>query len=246
MAEHEDKGRLEMISTRWTLLNRAHKGAGDVGPDAIAQAQSQLLDQYEGAVKRYLLGALKDAEAADDLFQEFAYRFLHGDFRGANPDKGRFRDYLKGVVSHMVADFCKRRQRQPQGLPEKFPEPEAAPTPQMDALFQESWRDELLAKTWLALQEMERATGQPFHTVLRYRADHPELRSPELAAGLAEKMQKMITAAGVRQLVHRAREKFADLLRTEVQATVAGDDPEDVEDELRDLGLAVYLGTGRE
>lgn len=243
MADHDDKGRLEMISTKWTLLKRAHQGADGAG--AAAAAQAQLLDRYGGAVRRYLLGSLKDAEAADDLFQDFACRFLHGDFHGANPDKGRFRDYLKGVVSHMVADFCKRRQKQPQGMPENFPEPEAAPA-QLDQLFQESWRDELLSKAWLALEEMERTTGQPFYTVLRFRADHPELRSPELASGLSEKLQKPITAAGVRQLVHRAREKFADLLRDKVQASLSSDDPDDLEAELRDLGLAVYLGTSRE
>jgi RNA polymerase sigma-70 factor (ECF subfamily) len=241
MAEPYDKGRLESISTKWTLLKRAHAGAGAAGNlQAAAQAQAELLNRYGGAVRRYMLGSLKDPEAADDLFQDFACRFLRGDFQGANPDKGRFRDFLKGVVSHMVADFCKRRQRQPMGLPEKFPEPAAAPE-QVDQLFQESWRDELLAKAWLALEEMERTTAQPFYTVLRFRADHPELRSPELAAGLSEKLQKPITAAGVRQLVHRAREKFADLLRDKVQASIASDDPDDLEAELRELGLAPYL-----
>jgi RNA polymerase sigma-70 factor (ECF subfamily) len=241
MADHDDKGRLEMISTRWSLLNRAHATG-----DEVADAQAQLLERYGGALRRYLLGSLKDAEAADDLFQEFACRFLRGDLRGASPAKGRFRDYLKGVVSHMVADYWNRRYRQPQGLPENFPEPEAAPAPQLDQLFQESWRDELLSQTWLALEEMERITGQPFHTVLRYRADHPELRSPELASALAQKLQKPLTAAGVRQIVHRAREKFSELLRAKVQATLSSDDPDDLESELRDLGLLVYLGTGRE
>jgi len=236
MNNHDEKSRLETISTRWTLLHRAH-----AGEDAAAQAQSQLLESYGGAVRRYLLGSLRDAEAADDLFQEFAIRFLHGDFRGANPGKGRFRDYLKGVVSHMVADFYWRKQRQPQELPEKYPEPAAAPEAGLDQLFQESWRDELLARCWIALAEMEKTTGQPFHSVLRFRADHPDLRSPELADALSRQLEKPITAANVRQLIHRAREKFAERLRTEVQASLDSDDPDDVDAELRDLGLLVYL-----
>ena len=244
MADHDDRARLEMISTRWTLLNRAHQKTDDEGQDdAVARAQAQLLDRYGGSVRRYLLGSLRNPEAADDLFQEFAYRFLHGDFRGANPHKGRFRDYLKGVVSHMVADFHRRRQRQPQGLPENFPEPAAAPS-EVDQLFQESWRDELLARTWLALDKMDQDTGQSFHAVLRYRADHPKLRSPELAVGLTEKLGKPITAVGVRQLVHRARERFAELLRAEVQASLDSDDPDDLQAELQELGLLVYLGNG--
>ncbi len=237
MAQDGDEVRLDLISTRWTLLQRAHKGAGPV----LAAAQSQLLERYGGAIQRYLMGALKNPDAVHDLFQDFACRFLHGDFRGACAEKGRFRDFLKGVVSHMVADYCKRRQRQPLGLPEKFPEPAASSDSENDRLFQESWRDELLAKTWLALEEVERTTNQPFFTVLRFRADHPDLRSPELASGLGEKLQKPLTAPAVRQWLHRAREKFADLLRAQVVDSLASDDPDDLDDELRDLGLSGYL-----
>ena len=232
-----EDGRLEQIATRWTLLHRAHEGAADM----IAQAQAQLLDRYGGAIRRYLLGALRDEEAADDLFQEFAYRFLHGDFRGACREKGRFRDFIKGVMSHMVADACNRRKRLPQGLPENFPEPVASSDSERDRLFQESWRDELLAKTWQKLEEAEVSSGQPFYTVLRFRADHPELRSPELASQLSERLAKPLTAPGVRQLLHRARESFAELLRAQVRDSLAGDDPEEMEQELQDLGLAGYL-----
>jgi DNA-directed RNA polymerase specialized sigma24 family protein len=237
MAESRETPRLDMISTRWTLLNRAFQGGGD----AAAAAQAAILERYGGAVQRYLRGALKDADAADDLFQEFAYRFLHGDLRGACPEKGRFRDYLKAVISHQVADHFKRRQRQHPVLPEKFPEPAAPAESDLDRLFQESWREQLLAKTWEALAELERTTGQPFFTVLRFRADNPELRSPDMAARLEEILKKPLTSAGVRQLLHRAREKFAELLQQIVTASLDSDDPEQVDQELEELGLLVYV-----
>ena len=154
-------------------------------------------------MRRYLIGAVRDADAADDLFQDFAYRFLRGDFRNAHPERGRFRDYLKGVIAHLTADFHKRRQRQHPNLPQDFPEPAADGAGDLDRQFQESWRDEVLARTWQSLADAEKLTGQPFHTVLRFRADHPEMRSPELARQLAETMQRPLTAAGVRQLLHR-------------------------------------------
>jgi RNA polymerase sigma factor (sigma-70 family) len=234
----DEPARLEAISTRWTLLERAHQG----GEDEAAAARAHLLDSYGGAVRRYLLGALRDPDAADELFQEFAYRFLHGDFRSANPERGRFRDYLKGVISHLTADFHKRRQRQLPNLPADFPEPAAEPT-DVDRVFHESWRDDLLARTWQSLAEAEKLTGQPFHTVLRFRADHPEMRSPELAHQLAETMQRPLTAAGVRQLLHRAREKFADLLKQHVLASLSSDDPDELIEELGDLGLLAYVQT---
>jgi RNA polymerase sigma-70 factor (ECF subfamily) len=235
----EEPARLEAISTRWTLLDRAHHG----DDEAAAAARARLLDSYGGAVRRYLLGALRDPDAADDLFQEFAYRFLHGDFRTAQPERGRFRDFLKGVISHLTADYYKRKQRKHPNLPQDFPEPAADSVGGLDREFQESWRDELLARTWKSLAEAEKLTGQPFHTVLRFRADHPELRSAELARQLAETMQRPLTAAGVRQMLHRGRAKFADLLKQHVLASLSSDDPDELNDELRDLGLLVYVQT---
>jgi DNA-directed RNA polymerase specialized sigma24 family protein len=229
--------RLDLISTRWTLLERAHHGS----EDAAGQARAHLLERYGGAVRRYLLGASKNADAADDLFQDFAYRFLHGDFKGACPEKGRFRDFLKGVLVHQVADFCKRRGKQLPNLPRDFPEPAAPQENELNQLFLESWRDDLLARTWQSLADLEKLTGKPLHTILRYRANHPELRSPELAEQLAALLERTLTAVGVRQLLHRAREQFAELLRQHVAASLAGDDPEDVNQELQDLGLLPYV-----
>ena len=86
---------LSRIETHWTAVFRR------TGPAAeAAEAQAALMRRYGGAVHRYLLASLRDAEAADDLSQEFALRFLRGDFRNADPGKGRFRDFLKRAVYH--------------------------------------------------------------------------------------------------------------------------------------------------
>jgi DNA-directed RNA polymerase specialized sigma24 family protein len=233
----DDASRLDLISTHWTMFDRAHHASDE----EAAAARSQLLARYGGAVRRYLLGAVQDPDTADDLFQEFAYRFLHGDYRGASPERGRFRSFLKGVISHLVADFCNRRKRQMPGLPEDIAEPAAPSSSESDRLFLESWRDELLVKSWESLAEVEARTGQGFHTVLRYRVDHPSLRSPELALEVGKLLNRPLTAAAVRQLLHRAREKFGEVLRQHVAASLTSDDPEELERELSDLGLLHYL-----
>ena len=92
---------LSRISTPWTLLGRAHGGA----EDRAADARRLLLHRYCGAAYRYLRGALGDDDAATDLLQEFVLRFLRGDFRRADPGSGRFRDYLKASLIHLVADY---------------------------------------------------------------------------------------------------------------------------------------------
>ena len=211
MADHDDKGRLEMISTSWTLLDRAHQGADDAGMDAVAQAQAQLLERYGGAVRRYLLGSLKDAEAADDLFQEFAVSFSARRFPRRQSSEGAFPRFPQGGrIAHGGRPLQTPATPTP-GTPEKFPEPAAPAVPLLDELFQESWRDELLAKTWLALGEMERTTGQPFHSVLRFRADHPRaaFRGPgQRPVGKAAKTdhgpRRSPTAASGKRKVRRA------------------------------------------
>ena len=47
-------------------------------PDAADDRWVTLLQRYQGVVYRYLLGSLRDADAADELFQEFALRCLQG------------------------------------------------------------------------------------------------------------------------------------------------------------------------
>lgn len=61
---------LSRIETNWTAVFRAHQGQ----PVEAAAAQAALVERDGGAVHRYLLASLHDAEAADDLAQEFALR----------------------------------------------------------------------------------------------------------------------------------------------------------------------------
>jgi RNA polymerase sigma-70 factor (ECF subfamily) len=237
--DQEDPNRhLSRISTLWTVVCRAHGG-----PDgAAAAAQQELWQRYSKAVYRYLLGALRDPDAADEVTQEFAVCLLRGEFHRASAAKGRFRDFLKGVLYNLIADYHQRRRRQPRPLPEAGLEP-PDPTPSSadaDRQFLESWREELLNRAWRALEQIQQRTGQPFHTVLRFRAENVGLRSAEVAEQLGSRLGKPVTADWVRQTLHRAREKFADLLLQEVMQTL--DDPtvEQVEQELIDVGLLDY------
>jgi RNA polymerase sigma-70 factor (ECF subfamily) len=101
----------------------------------------------------------------------------------------------------------------------------------------------LLGRAWQALAEVEAQTGQPFHTLLRLRVDQPNLRSTELAEHLSTKLGKPISAAGVRQTLHRARDHFADLLLDEVVQSLGRSAEEDLEQELIELNLLSYCQT---
>src|SRR5437667_9614348 len=131
--------RLSQISTLWTMLLRAHESPGD----AARSARHALLQRYGRAAYRYLIGAVHDSEAAKELAQELAVRFLRGDFHRADPGRGRFRDYLKSALIHLVTDFRRSQQRKPRPLDHDTPAPKFE-DPDDDAVFLAGWRAELL------------------------------------------------------------------------------------------------------
>jgi RNA polymerase sigma factor (sigma-70 family) len=200
-----------------------------------------LMCRYAGAVHRYLLKALKDPDAADELDQEFALRFLRGDFRNSDPNRGRFRDYVKRAVQNLINDHY-RRKRPALSLDARTPEPTAADTglPDFEQQFIESWRKDLLERAWDSLAELEKNTGQPYHTVLRSKVSHPDLTSDKLATQLSTKLKKSYSAGAVRQTLQRSREKYVDYLLTEVRASLHNPTRDEVEQELIDLNLLHY------
>jgi RNA polymerase sigma-70 factor (ECF subfamily) len=229
--------RLSLIPTLWSLVFRAHQES----VRAASPARQQLLERYGGAVYRYLRRVLHDGDAADEVYQEFAVHLLHGDLRGADPQRGRFRNFVKGTLFHLIGGFRRAQRRWPGPLPQD----EAAVATQTDAVdsdrqFVASWCDELLARAWGLLAELESETGQSLYTVLRFRADHPEIRSPEMARQLAIQLGRPFTAVAVRQTLHRAREKFADVLLNEVFHSLENPTAEQVKEELAELGLLTY------
>jgi RNA polymerase sigma-70 factor (ECF subfamily) len=230
--------RLSLIPTQWSIVRRANQDS----PEEARVARQQLLERYGDAIQRYLRSALNDPHAADEVYQEFALQLVHGKLRGADPQRGRFRYFVKGTLFHLIADYRNQQRKWPGPLPADAADLLAGTSEeaQSDGLFVESWRDELLSRAWSALAGYEAQTGQPLHAVLRFRADRPDMKSPQLAEALAAQWGKPLTAVGVRQTLHRAREKFAALLLEEVVHSLENAGPEQLEEELAELGLLDY------
>jgi RNA polymerase sigma-70 factor (ECF subfamily) len=238
MAASNPEQHLSQIATLWSIVNRA----GGQENREVTAARQRLLQRYGGAVQRYLLGALRDAEAADELTQEFALRFMDGKYKGADRERGRFRNFIKGVLSHLIADHFRRLQSRPRPLPldgENLSDPGTDPA-DPDPLFVENWRQALLGRAWQLLADVEAETGQPFHTVLRLRVDQPELRSPQMAELVSARLGRTVSAESFRQTLHRARDRFADLLLDEVAQTLGDAVDDDLEQELIELNLLTY------
>jgi RNA polymerase sigma-70 factor (ECF subfamily) len=234
MAKRDSNDFLGQISTLWSLVIDAHQGPDD----AMAEARQLLLARYGGAAQRYLLGAVRDEDAATELYHEFAKRFLSGDFHRADPEKGRFRNFLKSSLFYLVVKFKKKRRKE---VPLVVDPVDRSPSPDnSEEDFVQNWRAELLARAWERLAIIQEQTGQPYHTVLRFRADNPNLTAAAMAERLAAVLGRPITVAAARQVLHRARQKFAAELLDEVVQSLRSPAFEQVEEELIDLDLLRY------
>jgi RNA polymerase sigma-70 factor (ECF subfamily) len=235
---------LAQFSTHWSNIFRARGGEGD----AAMAARNALLLRYIEVVLRYLRAVLRDPRVVDHVCSNFAVRVLESDrlFQNADPQRGRFRDYLKAVLQHMIADYYRQEARDHKQCQRLSGEHELADPASLleeqDQDFVRCWREELIKWVWRQLDQRDQKTGQKHALLLRLQAKKPETRSTQLAELLSEKMGKPFTAAGVRQILHRAREMFGELLVAEVARSLQVDpgDPDGnsrVEEELIDLGL---------
>lgn len=235
------QSQLTHISTLWSLVFKAH--AAD--PAIARSSQAKLIERYAPALHQYLLAVLHDPHAADEVFQEFTLRLLRGSFAAAHPERGRFRDYLKAAITHLIVDFRRRQQRHRQERKiESVVEAvsESAIAFDSDRAFLESWRQELLSRTWDRLAEHEHRTGQPYFQILRLRSEHPQADSTALAALLSQQLRlpQPITSVNARKLLQRARQQFSDALLDEVEQSLRNPALDELEQELIDLALYEY------
>ena len=235
-ADQQISLRLDRVATRWTLVLRA----GDTADPNALEARRLLVLRYAPAIRSYVAALVRDEELADELAHEIVLRLLQGQFRGADPARGRFRDYLKVAIKNAVRNYWRRAER--------------ARTAQVDieqaALAQEAdestwlsrWRNNLLEVCWDRLREYEQQhPGNIYYAVLRARTRYPEASSQELAEKLAVELQRPIRPDAVRQTLKRARAKFAEFLIDEVADGLADPTPQRIEEELVALGLYAYV-----
>ncbi|MEM8680744.1 MAG: sigma-70 family RNA polymerase sigma factor [Planctomycetota bacterium] len=232
-----ERDRLSRIDTLWSVVKRAH-----TGEEADSRrAQEELLDRYGGAIRRYLIGALRDETLADELYQEFALRFVKGAYATADPERGRFRAFLKTILSRLVIEHHRKRQRRKSiQMGSAVVEPVTPAENVEEEDFAKVWRDELLRKAWHRLQQLEQETSRPLYTVMDSFVTHPELSSAEQADRLTEVLGRPLTAQNVRVILHRARGEFAEFLMAEVRNTLDDPSKEALEEELIELRLHKY------
>jgi RNA polymerase sigma factor (sigma-70 family) len=229
--------RLDSMTTRWSVVRQAHQAS----IVSAGQARNELVLRYSKGIRAYVRAILSDDSRADEVAQDAIVRLLSGDFAGADPNRGRFRDLLKVSVRNMARNYREKENRR-RGVALNVEEVAVGDGASEDPEWLASWRQNALDLTWSALENFERS--QPDSSavaLLRLRAAFPDASSEELAERLSQKTKKSVTPEAVRQQLRRARVKFAELLIEEIADGLEDAGPEDVEEELASLGLMDYV-----
>ena len=222
----------------WTNLRKAHGGPGH----SDLAAQVEFLRRYQGAVFRFLRTSLRDDDAALEMLQEFALKFVRGDFRNANPANGRFRSFLKTALANQLRDHRAKQATRHKHEAASLTDVAEPDDSHHETPFELCWSEELLSRAWTALLNHERSTGQPLYAVLRLRVEHGDKTSPELAELLSRdrSLSPAMSDASFRKALQHAREKFAELLIADIASQMPSPTIEDVEAELIELNLLPY------
>ncbi len=181
-------------------------------------------------------------DAACDLVQGFLADFIdRRDFRRADPERGRFRSFLRTSCSNYLArtkeyDHAQKRAGSRQILSIDLRDSEGRylnePIHEVTAerLFERQWALELLQHVLRRL-EAESVQAGNFELFVHIR---PFLEGGERAEPYREISARLEMSEGAFKVaVSRYRRRYRDLLRDEVARTVA--DPTDVDTEISEL-----------
>jgi len=238
---HEsDEASLELgnIQTQWSLVRRAHQ-TSMFGASA-SEARNALVMRYASAIRRFVQMVVRDPQLADELSQDAMVRLLKGDFAGADPNRGRFRDLLKTAVRNMARNhWTKEKRRSPVDFDLTLLDgDDDEVSAELDAKWTSQWRENVMGIVWDQLKAWERSQTASFpYTILKLRSEFPDDSSQQLADRLSIATGREFKADTTRQQLRRSRVRFVELLVAEIASGLPDASPENLKDELSDLGL---------
>jgi RNA polymerase sigma-70 factor (ECF subfamily) len=231
-------------TTRWSLVARA----GGVSSPEAREALELLCRAYWFPIYAFVRRHGADAEAARDLTQTYFARLLEKDLLlVANPQKGRFRSFLKTDCTYFLADQRDRDRAQKRGGERAMIHIEALEaedryrcemadelTPERQ--FDQTWALTLLDRVLdqLASEYADSGRGALFERLEVVLT--PDSQPGPYAAIAA---QLGMTEGAVQVAVHRLRRRYRAILREQIVATLDNPTDADVEDEIRALFTAL-------
>ena len=245
------EGHCRFKTTRWSVILASSDA--QTGDQKAADALAQLCRTYWRPIFAFVARRVHSQEDAEDLAQDFFVRVLRGDLlRRADPERGRFRSLLLKAVKDFLNDSQDRARRRKRGGEARFVSWDEwvaeAPSHLMlpvagakswpaEKVFDVRWAATVAEQALRRLQEECEAHKRPrVFDVLSgaLTADRGDIAYEPLARELGVKPTE------VKTLLHRLRQRYRELLRSEIAETVA--DPADVNEEVRYLVAALSAG----
>jgi RNA polymerase sigma factor (sigma-70 family) len=225
-------------TTHWSVVLRAGQADTTRAQDALAK----LCTTYWYPLYAYVRRRGYSAHDAQDLTQAFFAQLLERQsYVHADPNRGRFRSFLLGVMNHFLANEWTRARAQKRGggaslLPLQIEtaetryvrEPADKTTPEQN--YERRWALALLEEVLRRLADEYRREGR----AELFAELNPCLVGERAAQPYAELAARLGVSEGtVKSAVHRMRQRYRQLLRDEIANTVA--EPGQVDEELRHL-----------
>lgn len=209
------------VTTRWSLVLRASQAE-----PAARAALEELCRLYHPAVLAFLRRNGQTREAAEDQAQQFFAELLQArSYEQADPERGRFRNYLLTLLRRSLghererAQALKRGGGQASGSEGEFELERLTADDSPDRAFARGWALSVLDRAQQRLgDEMDVAGRSKLYRDLReFLAETPDGDDYRRVAELHAMRPNTVAVA-----VHRLRLRLRELVREELSETVDG------------------------
>jgi RNA polymerase sigma-70 factor (ECF subfamily) len=224
------------LTTHWSVV----LAAKDKASPGCSEALETLCRTYWYPLYAFVRGSGYSPHDAQDLTQGFFERLLAKDYlRLVDPEKGRFRTFLKMALKRFLVHEWERGKAEKRGggqpalsvdtaMAEQRFQAETPNTLGPDQLYDRQWALALLEQVTVTLEREYKEAGKaqdlkmlkPCLTEERGRIPYSRI-----ASGL------QITEGAARVAVHRLRRRLRELFREVITETVS--EPVEIEEELR-------------
>jgi DNA-directed RNA polymerase specialized sigma24 family protein len=228
--------------THWSVVLAARDGTSTQAQTALAQ----LCRTYWYPLYAYVRRLGRSSHDAQDLTQGFFAHLLERSFlENVGPLKGKFRSFLLAALNHFLSDEWDKARAKKRGGGQTFVsfddldaeelyllEPDSNTT--AERIFEHRWALALLAHAFARLREEFAAAGKT------REFDHLKVFLSTLAGdggydAVAKDLEVPVASIAVK--VHRLRQRYGELIRSEIADTVGS--PADIEEEMAHLFDAV-------
>jgi RNA polymerase sigma factor (sigma-70 family) len=234
-------GRPRFHTTQWLIVTAA-------SAEGTAEARTALEELYRlycYPVYAFIRRRGHRRQDAQDLTQDFFVHLLEkGTVSRADPQRGRFRNFLLGALQHFLSDAAERANAVKRGggcqwvfldddAAESCYQLEAPEGLSAEKLFDSQWTAALVEATFARLrcQFESEGKGHIFEALKGFLPGQEGPSYQQVANALNLSLGALKTA------IHRLRGRYATLLREEVARTVAT--PAEVDQELRYLRVTL-------